>query len=170
VVYVDEHSQFSIFSEEAIQEIAQLIFGMIAQEVFVTVMYEEIEVESDMESFGPDTYGARSLDVVRNEQRIDDVCEIMEEKPPWHYDIEEYPVMFFSIESWRNYYGYIAITVSKRIDNVSDGDIARAVVSYIREHLPEPFIEDEKEPIDVHYIYGTVVNQGFCYVYNPDGV
>lgn len=168
---MDAPSQFSIFSDEAIAEIAQLVGGMIDREdLYVTAMFEEFDVDSNMASYGPDTHGARSIEVARTEQRIDDICQIIHLHPPWDYDFKKYPVMIFSIESNRNYYGIIAVATSKEVEGFNDAKLARAVLAYIRAHPPEPFEEDMESWIEARYAYGVIANRDFCFVYNPDEV
>lgn len=167
---MSELSQFSIFSDEAIQELAARIYCLLPGENFVTVMFEELGVCSNILTVGPDLGGLQSLDATRNGRRIDDVCEKMSEHPPWNYDTKKYPVMFFSIESFRNYYGVIGVTINNVIEDFNDCSIIDVVVDQILKHLPEPFEEDIEEPIGVRYIYGAITNPNACYVYNPDGV
>ena len=159
---MSEHSQFNIFSSEAIEDLAERIYSLLPQDVFVTVMYTEHGYDMGVFTIGPSTNGIPSIAVTRNEKRIDKVLDIIEPYPPWDYNTEKYPVMLFSIESYKNYYGIVGITLSREIEDYDDYRIIYLVRDYIRMHIPDAYVDDEDEFVDVVYFYGALSDPKVC--------
>ena len=160
---MSELSDFEIFSPEAAEELARKVYSMVPDDVFVTVLCLELDINADIYTMGPGTDDMPSMLVARNERRIGELLDIIEIQPPWHYDVEKYPVLMIAIESARCYYGYVGITLSRELPAEYDSPIIQAVFGYIRKHLPEPFIDDEGGVPDVRYFYGVLSNTNTRY-------
>ena len=159
---MSELSQFDIFSSEAIEELAECIQPLLPEDVFVTVMFTEHGGETDYFSVGPDLGGLPSFEIARNEHRLDELFSRIDPHPPWNYDTEKYPVLLFSIESFKNYYGIVGITLSKEVEDFDDYNIIYPVRDYIRMHIPDAYVDDEDEFVDAVYFYGALTNPKIC--------
>ena len=92
---MSEPSNYCIFSAESIEELAERIYAMLPEDVFVTVMFMEYDEETDIFTIGPPTNGMPSMEVARNEKRMDKVIDLVGPHPPWSYDTEKYPSCCF---------------------------------------------------------------------------
>ena len=160
---MSEPSQFNIFSSEAIEDLAERISSLLPEDIFVTVMFTEHGYDMGVFTYGPSTGDMPSLDVARNERHINDVLDYIDPHPPWDFDTEKYPVMLFSIESYKNYYGIVGITLSREVENYDDYQIIYLVRDYIRMHIPDAYVDDEDEFVDVVYFYGALTNPKMHY-------
>ncbi len=160
---MSEPFQYDIFSAKALEDLAERISSLLPKDIFVTVMYTEHGYETDIFTYGPSTGNMPSIAVARNEKRIDDVFEQIEPHPPWDFDTEKYPVMLFSIESYKNYYGIVGITLSREVEDFDDYRIIYLARDYIRMHIPDAYVDDDDEFVDVVYFYGSITNPKLCY-------
>ena len=160
---MSEPSNYCIFSAESIEELAERIYAMLPEDVFVTVMFMEYDEETDIFTIGPPTNGMPSMEVARNEKRMDKVIDLVGPHPPWSYDTEKYPVMLFSIESEKFTFGFVGITLSREIKDFDDYKVIYLVRDFIRMHLPDCYICDDDEYVDAAYLYGALSNPKVCY-------
>ena len=162
--------QFNVFSEEGLEALAKYVSTLVPDRITVTVMYEEFGIinpddyTSDFYSYDPNSESPYALASLRNENRIKGALVHMDCSPPWSFDTTKYPVIFFSIETPANYYGFVGITLSEELglDTKDDDMVVSYIFDYIQKHLPEPQ-EEEDEFVDIFYVYGSLTNSRICY-------
>lgn len=170
--------KFHVFSPEGLENLAEYVSSLLPDHITVTVMYEEFGIidpddnTSDFYSYDPKANSALALAAMRNEQRIEGALAHMDCSPPWSFDTIKYPVIFFSIETPENYYGFVGVTLSEELDlSESDDDMKVSYIfKFIQDHLPEP-CNEEDQFVDIFYIYGSLTNPLICYdvnVYEED--
>ncbi len=163
-------SKVHVFSSEGLERLARYVSKLLPKHITVTVMYEEFgiidpeEYTSDFYSYDPQAESALALASVRNEKRIEGALAHMNCSPPWSFDTTKYPVLFFSIETVVNYYGFVGITLSEDLNlSVEDDDaLVSRIFKYIQKRLPEPQEKDDQF-VGIFYIYGSLTNPRICY-------